>query len=300
MVLKYINVDEEFKKNPELKESDLQMLREWCEKQPHLPKITDTDLILFIHSNYYMMEPTKANIESYFTLRTHLPEFFTNRDLTQSPELRSALEVAFTAPLKGKTNEGYSVLFWKIMDSDVTKYVHLHTMKLHVMIFDLWLQTHGTMLGHVLVVDVKGISIGHVTRTSPIIFKKFLCYLQDAFPVRLKAIHFINSVAAVDMLFAMTKPFMRKELIEMLHFHTSIDTFKKVFPMEILPNESGGKAGSAEELRQTSIKELEEFRYWFAHDELHGRVNEAKRVGKAKNATDLFGAEGSFKSLAID
>lgn len=104
MVLKYINVDEEFKKNPELKESDLQMLREWCEKQPHLPKITDTDLILFIHSNYYMMEPTKANIESYFTLRTHLPEFFTNRDLTQSPELRSALEVAYVFKIELKLN----------------------------------------------------------------------------------------------------------------------------------------------------------------------------------------------------
>ncbi|XP_051169298.1 uncharacterized protein LOC127286762 [Leptopilina boulardi] len=300
MGLKYITYEGELKKNPELKESDIQMLREWCEKQPHLPKVSDTDLVLFLHSNYYKMEATKTNIETYFTLRTHLPEFFTNRDLKKSPELYTALNVAFTTPIEGKTNEGYGVLYWKIVDYDVSKYVHVHTMKLHVMMFDLWLQTYGTMKGHVLVVDTKGIGVGHVTRTSPIIFKKFLCYLQDAFPVRLKAIHFLNSMTAVDMLFTMCKPFMRKELIEMLHFHTTMETFEKIFPLEILPNESGGKAGPVEEFRQKSIKDLEEFRDWFAQDELHGRVNESLRVGKAKNATDLFGAEGSFKSLAID
>lgn len=79
-----------------------------------------------------------------------------------------------------------------------------------------------------------------------------------------------------------------------------METFEKIFPLEILPNESGGKAGPVEEFRQKSIKDLEEFSDWFAQDELHGRVNESLRVGKAKNATDLFGAEGSFKSLAID
>lgn len=79
-----------------------------------------------------------------------------------------------------------------------------------------------------------------------------------------------------------------------------METFIKIFPVEILPNESGGKAGPVEEFRLKSIKELEEFRDWFANDEIHGRVNESLRVGKARSATDLFGAEGSFKSLAID
>lgn len=98
-------------------------------------------------------------------------------------------------------------------------------MKTHVMIFDLWLQTHGTMLGHVLVIDVKGLGIGHVTRSNPMIFKKFLCYLQDAFPVRLKAIHFLHSAAALDMLFTMTKPFMKKELIEMVIIFNNLHNF---------------------------------------------------------------------------
>ena len=91
---KFITFEEELKKNPELKESDIQMLREWNDKQPHLPKICDTDLTLFLHSNYYLMEPTKTTIDNYYTVRTHVPEFFSNRDLKTSKEMQKTSNVA--------------------------------------------------------------------------------------------------------------------------------------------------------------------------------------------------------------
>ena len=90
---KFITFEEELKKNPELKESDIQMLREWNDKQPHLPKISDTDLALFLHSNYYLMEPAKSTIDAYYTVRTHVPEFFSNRDITTSKELQKTSNV---------------------------------------------------------------------------------------------------------------------------------------------------------------------------------------------------------------
>lgn len=89
-----ITVEEEFRKNPELKETDLESLREWCKKQPHLPKIPDIDLILFLHSNYYSIEPTKKTIDNYYTMRTHVPELFTNRDIVNCKSLRQQLNVS--------------------------------------------------------------------------------------------------------------------------------------------------------------------------------------------------------------
>lgn len=86
--------DEELKKNPELKESDIKSLREWCEKQPHLPKITDSELALFLHSNYYRMEPTKTTIDTFYTARTHVPEFFSNRDPLGDKDLRQAFYIS--------------------------------------------------------------------------------------------------------------------------------------------------------------------------------------------------------------
>lgn len=93
-IIKSVTFEEEMRKNPQLKLSDIQSLREWCEKQPHLPKIEDFFLVLFLHRKYYQMEPTKNTIENYYTLRTHMPEFFCNRDPLEEKGLRQAFKVA--------------------------------------------------------------------------------------------------------------------------------------------------------------------------------------------------------------
>lgn len=38
--MNFFNVSDELKKNPELNEEDLNYLREWISKQPHLPIVT--------------------------------------------------------------------------------------------------------------------------------------------------------------------------------------------------------------------------------------------------------------------
>lgn len=90
---KRISYEEEKRKNPELKDSDVQILKDWCTKQPHLPKISDSEYALFLHSNYYRMEPTKNTIEAYYTARTHLPEFFSDRNPLGTKSLREAFKV---------------------------------------------------------------------------------------------------------------------------------------------------------------------------------------------------------------
>ncbi|KYM98125.1 hypothetical protein ALC62_11115 [Cyphomyrmex costatus] len=92
--IKLVPFEEELKKNPELKESDIEILRQWCRKQPHLPKMTDSELALFLHSNYYRLEPTKSTIDTFFTVRTHVPEFFHNRDPINNQELKKTINVA--------------------------------------------------------------------------------------------------------------------------------------------------------------------------------------------------------------
>lgn len=94
MPIRYVSIEEECKRNSELKISDLQMLKDWMDKQPHLPNIPILYLIMFLHSNYYRMEPAKLTIENFFTVRTHMPEVFSNRDPVGWKELRKAFTVA--------------------------------------------------------------------------------------------------------------------------------------------------------------------------------------------------------------
>lgn len=90
MFVKRISYEEEKKKNPELKDSDVQILKDWCAKQAHLPKIMDVEYALFLHSNYYRIEPSKTTIEAYYTSRTHMTEFFSDRDPLGTKQLREA------------------------------------------------------------------------------------------------------------------------------------------------------------------------------------------------------------------
>ncbi|XP_018349945.1 PREDICTED: alpha-tocopherol transfer protein-like [Trachymyrmex septentrionalis] len=298
--IKLISFEEELKKNPELKESDIQILREWCEKQPHLPKISNSELALFLHSNYYRLEPTKTTIDTFFTVRTHVPEFFSNRDPINNKELKKATETVTDQILEGTTSEGYKILYGRLLDIEPSHFVYNDVLKLFNMVLDLWLYTEGTCNGHILLIDMKNISFGHVGRLSPMGLKKFLYYLQEGLPVRLKGMHFMNASPVVDVILNMMRPFMKKQLLDMFHMHTTSDTLTKFVPLEVLPNEAGGQAGPIQELHSKQMKKLEDHIAWFQEDESNHRVNESLRPGKAKTATDLFGVEGSFKKLEID
>ncbi|XP_071639618.1 alpha-tocopherol transfer protein-like [Temnothorax longispinosus] len=297
--IKLVSFEEELKKNPELKKADIQMLREWCEKQPHLPKISDSELALFLHSNYYRLEPTKTTIDTFYTVRTHVPEFFCNRDPNNNKELKKAFETVTEQVLEGTTKEGYKIFYGRLLDSDPSHVVYNDVLKFLNMVIDLCLYTEGTYEGYIILFDVKNVSFGHVGRLSPMVLKKWLYYLQEGLPVRLKGFHFMNSSPVMDVIMNMMRPFMKKQLMDMLHMHTTSDTLEKFIPLEVLPNESGGQAGSLQELHDKQVKKLVDHVAWFQEEEGH-RVNEALRPGKAKTATDLFGVEESFKKLEID
>ncbi|XP_023289565.1 retinol-binding protein pinta isoform X2 [Orussus abietinus] len=191
-LIKSPTLEEEMRKNPELKESDIQALREWCAKQPHLPKISDFELALFLHSNYYRLEPTKNTIDVFYTIRSHVPELFSNRDPLGSKAMRQALNVGCFLPLKKTTEEGYKIVLAKLVDFDPSHYVYNDCTKYFCMVLDMWLYTEGTAKGHVLLIDIEGVTLGHAGRLSPMGLKKFLYYLQDGLPVRLKAPHALD------------------------------------------------------------------------------------------------------------
>lgn len=56
----------------------------------------------------------------------------------------------------------------------------------------------------------------HLTRLKIGTIQKLLKFLQESLPCQLKAIHVINANYLFDKIFFICKPFMKKELIEMV------------------------------------------------------------------------------------
>ncbi|XP_039315648.1 alpha-tocopherol transfer protein-like isoform X2 [Solenopsis invicta] len=299
-MIRRITLDEETKKNPQLKLSDIQSLREWCEKQPHLPKIEDSFLALFLHRNYYNVEFAKNTIENYYTTRTHLPELFCNRDPLVEKELQQAFKVTLFSPLSGVTNDGYTLMYATLLDGDPSHFNLNATIKYILMLSDIIYLTDGTNNGYVFIGNADKLSFGHIAKIRPLATKIALDYIQEAMPVRLKDLHVINAPPAMELLMNIAKPFMKKEMIDMIHFHSSLESLSKYISIDALPNEAYGNGGSIQELNEIQIKRIEDYREWFLQDEATGRVNEALRIGKSKSASDLFGVEGNFRKLDID
>lgn len=76
MIENKCNIQKVYHDNPDLKKEDVEILEKWINKQPHLPEVTELQLITFLHSCYYRIEATKVTIDNFFTLRTLTPELF--------------------------------------------------------------------------------------------------------------------------------------------------------------------------------------------------------------------------------
>ncbi|XP_060865337.1 alpha-tocopherol transfer protein-like [Metopolophium dirhodum] len=298
--MNFFNVPDEFKKNPELNEEDLNHLREWISKQPHLPIVTDELLVLFFHSCFYRLEPTKVTIESYFTLRTHSPELFTKRDTDVKSVLEAFKTISFSA-LPGSTPDGCKVIFIYAKRVEAELFVLSDFIKALSMVIDMLLMTSGTFNGLIIIYDMKGFSLSHVGRLGINMMKKYVYFLQDGLPARLQAIHTINTVPFIDMITSMTKPFMKKELSEKLYYHSAADseTIFDYIPKEIMPIEIGGSGQTLQNLSDDTFDKVKAMRKWFLEEENY-RVDEQKRPGKPKTESDYFGVEGSFKTLNLD
>lgn len=81
MKLSIIPIEDLYKKCPELKDTDVAQIREWMEKQPHLPKVTEQEVALALHARNFSIEGAKTLLENHYTVKTHVKELFSNRDI---------------------------------------------------------------------------------------------------------------------------------------------------------------------------------------------------------------------------
>ncbi|XP_063696841.1 clavesin-1-like [Culicoides brevitarsis] len=300
MKLKLIPMQELYKKIPELKESDVATIRDWMSKQPHLPELTDQEIANFLHARYFSIEATKKLIESNLTIRTHAKDLFENKDF-MGDDIQMIKDVIVGFPLPKLTPEGYTVIFWKIIDSDVSKYSLKSITRLSYYPHVAEMLEKGPTNGYVILIDMDGYSFKHLLRLNPTIVHQTTLFTQEGFQVRLKGIIFFNGVAFMDKVAAIIKPFLTKEYEELFKVYSKVEDLAEFMPLEMLPCDyKGGKEDTMMNLWRKYLKYLEERRDFFLEESKTRKVNENLRQGKSILSNQLFGMEGSFKKLQID
>ncbi|XP_074096274.1 alpha-tocopherol transfer protein-like [Cotesia typhae] len=290
----------ELNENVATRDQDLEHIKEWLKKQPHLPDTFDDQrLMTFLRGSKFSLEKCKTKLDMYFTMRGAAPEFFANRDVTR-PEMQEILKHVQIPPLPGLTKNGRRVIIMRGTNKDIPTPNVAEAMKLVMMIGDVrLLEELVGVAGDVYILDASVVSPAHFSKFTPDLVKKFLTCVQEAYPVKLKEIHVVNVSALVDKIVQFVKPFLKEKIRNRIHMHSNMETLYEFIPREILPEEYGGKAGPIKAINDTWIKKLEDYGPWFKEQE-SVKSNEAYRIGRPKTSDELFGIDGSFRQLSFD
>ena len=152
-----------------------------------------------------------------------------------------------------------------------------------------------------MVQDMEGIGAEHLTLFNLAAIKKMITMGKTAWPVRPKAGHILNRPSIMESLHNMVRGLQDEKMRNRQTVHKAGDLTKlhEDIGREILPIEYGGTNGTLEELRVYWKNEVERNRDWLIEQTKY-KTDEAKRPGKPKLHSDMFGIEGSFRKLEID
>ncbi|XP_014474891.1 PREDICTED: alpha-tocopherol transfer protein-like isoform X2 [Dinoponera quadriceps] len=254
------------RKCPELTDELLEVLQNWA-KERGLPHIPEEQLALFAYSCYFDLQATERCMDVYYRMRTTIPEFFSNRD-PRLKYLQHSLKVSVLMTLPKPDQNGYRIIFHRLADTRPLQYVFNDTIKLLLMSIDASLYTDGCSPGYVFLLDMHGVRLSHLPKLSINSIRRFFEYIQEGMPVRLKAVYVLNAVWFMDKVLAFIKPFMKRELYDMLHLYTGdvSDVYPHV-PPECLPKDFGGELDCIANLHELHCVKLDELRNYFREEE---------------------------------
>ncbi|XP_031331335.1 retinol-binding protein pinta-like isoform X2 [Photinus pyralis] len=250
---------------------ELECLKEWMENNPDLQcKIDDHWLLVFLSSCKYNVERTKAKIEMFYIVRYAMPEIFTHRD-PRLPRVQQILNLGLFVPLVNPTAEAnYDTVIVRMTFFDPEKIPIQLIMKVDLMIIDVLLTDAATQFKDIeFLIDLKDFSNNYHEQLSPNQLKRLLHYFEDSYPVKVRAVHFINPPPFAMPFLNLFTLFVSEKNRNKIRVYCENEEFDvtQIFPRDALPVELNGTNSSLEEMRAQWKAKVEDYRDWFLEGE---------------------------------
>ncbi|KAJ0175101.1 hypothetical protein K1T71_009242 [Dendrolimus kikuchii] len=274
---------------------ELVILKEWLAKEDYLPQNFGDDVLRkFLHSCYGSLEQTKRCIEKFCVDKCAMPEIYTNRD-PLSARIQTAFSITCVCSLEAGKDE---MLIHELDDPELEKFNFYDVMKSFTIMAEHWVSTSKMLPeGHICLLDIKHYFLKVIPKCDISLFRRFIVYLLEAMPVRIKEVHVYNCPSYYETLYALVKSIIPVEIRNKLHFHLTLDSLHKAVDKKYLPIELGGEAASMEEDYKKRVKEIQTSYQSKFQDETFWKANMSRRL-KTDPSVNLMA--GSFKTLDID
>ncbi|KAG5894743.1 hypothetical protein JTB14_006162 [Gonioctena quinquepunctata] len=288
---------EAFNKTSENLKEDIRILREWAERQPHLPEIPGDHMIAAsLIMNKFSIENTKQKIDMYYTMRSIYPDFFENKH-PLSPRMLETMNTISFLPLPKATDEGYRVTIIQAFN-DNTDNFDIHNFFAHAYnVIEVRFQ-EDYPTGDVIIYDFTNLRMGHIIQFTPTVMKKTATILERAYNNHVKQIHCVKSPPYAESVISIALQMIKPKLAKRFHFHKEASTVNNFVPVRILPKDYGGEELSLEELTELWKNKFAQYKDRF--DILEKlRVNEDLRPTPLLY-DEVLGFHGNFKKLSVD
>ncbi|XP_025155148.1 retinol-binding protein pinta isoform X1 [Harpegnathos saltator] len=286
--------------NKKLYEEKFDKFRQWLKQQVHLPQdISDNRLRITLLTSKLNLEKAKKRLDSQYTLRTLLPEFFTNYD-PQNDNIALVHKCLQWVILPKLTPEKYRITFFRFISEDASIFHLADLMKYTCMLTDVRIDIEEDMVNSdILIADFAYFTFNHLLKYIPSLVRKIdLC--TEAYGLRYKGIYIINAPSYIGRFLQLIKTFMSPKIYERVKvFESGIESICEMISKSNLPADYGGEEPSLEALADMWHAKLLERREWLLEQE-KVKSNESLRTDHVINADELFGVNGTFRKLEID
>ncbi|GFG39221.1 hypothetical protein Cfor_00122, partial [Coptotermes formosanus] len=291
-------VRSEFGLNERRVREAVEQLKEWLVLQPHLPKemvADDGRLERWLIRCKNSIEKVKKSLDLYYTLKTNIPEIMHGWDM-KGDWFKSISSIFFYIPMPQLTPNCDRVTILGFSSPDITNFDVMHQIKIGQMILEIRI-SEDYCLSDIYILDFNNCTLGHVSKFTLPVLKKYLLCAIGGYNIRLRAMHVLNAPPYAHTLISMVKFLLKSKMAGRVQIHGSdLTSFYEQVPKKILPIEYGGEAGSIAENWDRWKKKVESYHDVFLEREKQ-KSDESKRPGHTINSSDLLGFEGSFRKL---
>ncbi|KAJ3643788.1 hypothetical protein Zmor_026476 [Zophobas morio] len=236
-ILKHYDVSE-----AQVKE-DVELIKSWKQKQPHLPENISDDFIARIFlRNKFRVERTKEKLDNYFTLRGY------HDDLVKDLEnIVPSKHFITHLPMPKLTPNHERVIIMKLINRDAEVYDMKELIKLDLAVTEILLQ-YDDSIGVRYVIDFGGFTLKHLTKWNPVLLLKNVTLVEKAYSCRIMGVHCVNFPEFAGKILGILKTVLRSKIYDKLKIDSGLESLCEAMPKECLPSEYGGSCSNIHSL----------------------------------------------------